>query len=430
LQVNVRKREKSYEYYFEVASMNGKRNRISKAGYNTRKEAFEEGYKAMNKLYAGVDYKPSKMSYADFLNLWIEKYALINLKYRTIETYVRIIKLHIVPKLGFYTMEQLNSAILNDFMISLYVEHNYSKNYLHNFLKIIKSSLRFAYEDMAIIPYNPADRVHVPKYDTPPHDVVHIFTNEEVSLILNRFKDSSSIYYGLLTAYFTGMRLSEIFALTWDDIDFEKKTININKNIVERNQEGTSHHKHVKGSTTCVWYFGTCKTQSSYRTVTMGDTLTNALKEFKQEQDENKELYGNAYLMHYKKEVINPYTNKVEYKVITAAKEIPVGCPVVNFVFVKPNGYYLGTNVVKYAMKIIHYELGIKCRFHDFRETHATRLIEQGADVKAVAKRLGHSNINTTYNIYVRVTEKMKENTADKFDEYADLNLKKEKEEK
>ena len=67
--------------------------------------------------------------------------------------------------------------------------------------------------------------------------------------------------------------------------------------------------------------------------------------------------------------------------------------------------------------------MGIKCRFHDFRETHATRLVETGSDIKAVSKRLGHSNINTTYNIYVRVTDEMDKDTAKKFEEYAELKL-------
>ena len=69
-------------------------------------------------------------------------------------------------------------------------------------------------------------------------------------------------------------------------------------------------------------------------------------------------------------------------------------------------------------MKILRLKLKIPCRFHDFRDTHATRLIEQGADIKAVSKRLGHSSIMTTYNIYVRVTDKMETETVDKFEDY------------
>ena len=63
--------------------------------------------------------------------------------------------------------------------------------------------------------------------------------------------------------------------------------------------------------------------------------------------------------------------------------------------------------------------IGINSRFHDFRDTHATRLIESGADIKAVSKRLGHSTIQTTYNIYVRVTSKMETDTVSRFEEYA-----------
>ena len=90
-------------------------------------------------------------------------------------------------------------------------------------------------------------------------------------------------------------------------------------------------------------------------------------------------------------------------------------------VFVKHNGVFEGTDTCKYPFKVIHYELGINCRFHDFRDTHATRLIEAGADIKAVSKRLGHSNINTTYEIYVRVTSKMKNDVVQKFENYANI---------
>ena len=115
----------------------------------------------------------------------------------------------------------------------------------------------------------------------------------------------------------------------------------------------------------------------------------------------------------------NPYNNKAEIKILNAHAEIDVALPEVEFVFVKNNGVFEGTDSCKYPFKVIHYELGIPCRFHDFRDTHATRLIEAGADIKAVSKRLGHKNINITYDIYVRVTTKMKSDVVDKFEEYA-----------
>ena len=124
-------------------------------------------------------------------------------------------------------------------------------------------------------------------------------------------------------------------------------------------------------------------------------------------------------MKHYAKEVINPYNNKKEIKIVNAHTEIDVSLPEVHLLFVKKNGIFEGTDTCKYPFKVIHYELGIPCRFHDFRDTHATRLIEAGADIKAVSKRLGHSTIETTYNIYVRVTTKMESDIVTKFEAYA-----------
>ena len=124
-------------------------------------------------------------------------------------------------------------------------------------------------------------------------------------------------------------------------------------------------------------------------------------------------------MKHYKKEVKNPYTKKNEIKIISVPAEIDVALPEAHLVFLKNNGVFEGSDSVKYPFKVIHYELGIPCRFHDFRDTHATRLIEAGADIKAVSKRLGHSTIETTYNIYVRVTTKMEEEIVSKFENFA-----------
>ncbi len=123
-------------------------------------------------------------------------------------------------------------------------------------------------------------------------------------------------------------------------------------------------------------------------------------------------------MKHYAKEVINPYNNKKEIKIVNAISEIDVSLPEVYLLFVKKNGVFEGTDTCKYPFKVIHYELGIPCRFHDFRDIHATRLIEAGADIKAVSKRLEHSTIETTYNIYVKVTTKMESDIVNKFESY------------
>ena len=418
--VNVQKRGKVYQYRFEVASIGGKRKYINKSGFKSKNEALEAGMKVYNNyLNTGKDFTPNTISYSDYLDYWMKQYCEINLKYHTIQAYSNIIKNHIKPGLGAYRLSQITASTLQEFVNTIFLEKSFSKNFMKNILKVLKSSFGYAADVVEFIKVNPAIKVKVPKYDVPDENPAHIFTKEEINMIFSRFKSNHCVYYAFMTAYYTGMRVSEVFALTWDDIDLENKKITVNKNILKKNQAGGTKNRLIEGRATTTWYFGTCKTPSSYRTIDIGDTLANALKEFKREQEIMREQFGDLYMKHYAKEVENPYTKKPEIKIINVISELEIPLQEINFVFVKDNGIFEGTDSVKYPFKVIHYELGINCRFHDFRDTHATRLIEAGADIKAVSKRLGHSTIETTYNIYVRVTSQMEEEIVSKFEDYA-----------
>lgn len=420
--VNVRKRGKVYEYRVEIATVDGKRKWLTKSGFKSKPEAYNEGVKAYNEYNnTGHSFTPSTMSYSDYLDYWLKEHCEVNLKYHTIEAYRSIIKNHIKPKLGFYRLSQITTATLQEFINNVYVEKGFSKNFLKNILKVLKTSLGYATDVVGFVKENPAIKVRLPKYDTPDKDPAYIFTKEEIQMLLERFKNNHCVYYAFLTAYYTGLRVSEVFGLMWEDIDFENKTLRVDRNILKKNQKGGTKKRHISGNSTTVWYLGTCKTESSYRTIDIGDTLVNALKDYKEEQEKHKEEYGDCYMKHYAKEVVNEYTNKKEIKIVNAYAEIEVALPELNLVFLKNNGVFEGTDSVKYPFKVIHYELGIPCRFHDFRDTHATRLIEAGADIKAVSKRLGHSTIKTTYDIYVRVTTQMKSDVVEKFECYANL---------
>lgn len=225
--VSVRKRGKVYEYRIEIASIDGVRKLLTKSGFKTRQEALHEGAIAYNEYYqCGKKQKQKDMSYADYLDYWIDNYCNFNLKYSTIVTYLNIIKLYLKPRLGMYKLSQLDSQMLQEFINDLYVEKNLSKWYLKGILKTIKGSLKYACYTVNFINDNPAERVHIPRYEVVCGDPAHIFTQEEIERILDRFKDVHYIYYSFLTAYYTGLRVSEVFGLTWDYIDFEKKTLN------------------------------------------------------------------------------------------------------------------------------------------------------------------------------------------------------------
>lgn len=74
------------------------------------------------------------------------------------------------------------------------------------------------------------------------------------------------------------------------------------------------------------------------------------------------------------------------------------------------------TDSFKYCSRIVHKELLLAFDYHSLRHTHATLLIESGADVKDVQMRLGHTNIETTLNTYVHDTDKMIERSVDIFE--------------
>ena len=74
-------------------------------------------------------------------------------------------------------------------------------------------------------------------------------------------------------------------------------------------------------------------------------------------------------------------------------------------VFTRKDGTYSGTDIVKYPFKVIHHELGIKCRFYDLRGSFATISLRNGCEIKDIAEVLGHRRIETTEKYYIRSTE-------------------------
>ena len=185
--VSVRKRGKVYEYRFEVATVEGTRKWISKSGYPSKAEAFKEGAKAYNDFYYNGNKVQlrEKMSYADFLDYWIDTYASFNLHYSTTISYINIIKNHVKPRIGYYQLWQLDTRLLQEFINKIYVEYAFSKNYMASILKVVKGSLKYACYTLNYINTNPAEHVHAPRIDKINNDPAHIFTQEEIEKILN-----------------------------------------------------------------------------------------------------------------------------------------------------------------------------------------------------------------------------------------------------
>lgn len=207
--------------------------------------------------------------------------------------------------------------------------------------------------------------------------------------------------YAFLTACYTGMRTGEVLALTWNDIDLKNRIIKINKTVYAKDKE-------KKGR----WYLGTTKTAGSCREVYICDTLYLVLSNYKKLQNEYKKEYGKKYKRYSLEKVKNKYGKLIEYRVIESNSNRNI----IEMVFTRKDGTYSGTDIVRYPFKIIHYELGIKCRFYDLRGSFATISLRNGCEIKDISDVLGHKRIETTEKYYISSTSEDKKKVVKRFE--------------
>ena len=208
------------------------------------------------------------------------------------------------------------------------------------------------------------------------------------------------------------MRTGEVCALTWDDIDFEKRIINVSHNVY-------SKVKDEKGR----WFLGDTKTINGVRSIYISDTLLIALKNFKNKQDNFRKIYGRNYHDYHLEEVKNKYGKITEYRIVETTRKSK-SIKTFNLVFTKNDGTYNGTDITRYPYKVIHDELCIKnCRFYDLRGSFATKTLRSGVEIRDVADILGHSKIETTENYYISSSEETMQIASEKIDQTVKSNV-------
>lgn len=412
----VRKRGSTWSYYFDLGKVDGKRKKKEKGGFRTKKEAEQALAAAINEYNnAGIVFEPSEITVSDYLDQWFELSCKLNLKYNTQVGYLRIIESHLKPKFGMYKLKAINPTILQEYANSLKL-NGYSRSHIIGILTVFQSALDYAIEPLHYISQNPMKSVRFPKVERKPRERI-ILTLDEWQQIIDRFRDTR-YYIPLMIGFYTGLRISEAFALTWDDIDFDKRTLTVNKQIVKRNFGADVRkvvEKRGKKEQRSSWYFTTPKTSASVRTIPFGETLFNALKQEKALQLRNELKYGEFYTIHVLKKERDEKGNDM-YRIVPVQKCVESQLQRVRLICVTENGQYTSTDSFKFCSRVIHRELQLAFDYHSLRHTHATLLIESGANVKNVQARLGHTNIQTTLQTYVHDTEKMGEQSVELFE--------------
>ena len=186
-----------------------------------------------------------------------------------------------------------------------------------------------------------------------------------------------------MIGYHCGLRLGEVFGLCWKDIDFENKTLKVERQVQMDND-------------TKKWRLVPPK-YNSWRTLDLDNEIIELLQREQQRQTDTKGYYKEFYCTLYEN---NGYIDSS-------------GEPI-DLIMVRENGTYIQPRTMQHVMRVVHGKanktdptISEKFDFHSLRHTHATMLFQAGIPLPAIQKRLGHANLNITEIYTDHVTEQM-----------------------
>ena len=301
--------------------------------------------------------------YADVLYEWLySKKGIV--KESTYLRYLIIIETYIIDLLGNIKFIKVNNNDIKNFFLNEKI-NCLSESVKNNLFIIINASINYGiskkYRKKVII-----EKIQFKKNK----NEITYFTKKEEEILVNYLTTNMNLRnLSILVGLFSGIRIGEICALKWEDIDFINNTLIVNKTAQRIKNVDENDSKKTK------LIVDKPKTESSNRVVPLPEILISILKEYKQDND---------------------------YYIFSNDKLIPKDPRSLEKYF---------TNLLK--------RIGIKhLNFHSLRHTFATRLREQKVDIKVISELLGHSDWKITQSIYVHASIDYKRDSVNTFNCY------------
>lgn len=310
---------------------------VRKSGYKTRQEA-QDAIPNITKSFS------KNLSVYELINIYLNEHCLCHCKETTFELYQSY-------KKNFLTIQRMQAKKLNgrdiNKLILLWKSEGMKNKSINNLLVFLKSCFNYGIEN-ALISSNPINKKHSQPRK---HDKIQFLTDDEIVEFKRAIRDySPPKRLALLLDLHTGLRIGELMALEWSDIDFKNKLLNVNKQYYKRK-------------------LTTPKTIESVRKIDLDDIILKELWEYKQ-------------------------SLKVIHKLIFCNDS---------------GGYWDRAKFIENYFKKAVKEIGKDdYSFHCLRHTHATLLLSNEVDIKYVQERLGHTDPQTTLRTYAHVMPKTK----------------------
>ena len=362
-----------FKTYLGIDPLTGKKRYTTKRGFKTQKEAKIALSRLELELQKTGMPTSTNTTFKESAELWLENYKK-TVKESSYSRTKIIFNKHIYPKFGNIKLSKINTAYCQK-VVNDWSEKGTSKQY-PLFINYMNKVFKYAI-NIGLTSDNPTLNLIIPKPQIKTEKKLKLYTKEQLELFLNEvsqeqnpyFKNRDYTLFRLLA--FSGCRIGEILALTWDNINFKTHEMAIKKTVARSDKYYISE---------------TPKTKKSNRIIYLDEKTIKQLKFWKLEQ--------RKYLFQ-------------------------LGFTKANYLFTNDENNFTINQSVAERYNIYRERAGLPyIGLHGFRHTHASMLYEAGADHKEVQERMGHANIKTTMDTYTHITNSKKEETTQKLTNY------------